>query len=187
MQLLSQRLLKECAERKLMQAEDTWKYIIQPNVTEKPKKIIKKQFARPNDVKNAVVEPSELPEKKTKQTKEMDSSSSSDDSSSDSSADDDSIKKLKKRQASPSKRKFVNAESTLASSAYAAGYVARDFSDWKRKNNVPADAKVFCMTGWYPCVKQALLDRGWYFNSDPDSPFADLKWTLRSIDVNQVI
>jgi hypothetical protein len=61
----------------------------------------------------------------------------------------------------------------------------RDFNDWKRKNSVPKDAKVFTMTGWYPCVKQALIDRGWYFNSDPASPFCHLKWTLRSIDVNQ--
>lgn len=41
------------------------------------------------------------------------------------------------------------------------------------------------MTGWYPCVKQALLDRGWYFNPDPTSPYFNLKWTLRSIDVCQ--
>ena len=45
--------------------------------------------------------------------------------------------------------------------------------------------QVFAMTGWYPCVKQALLDRGWYYNSDPTSPYFDLKWTLRSIDVSQ--
>lgn len=61
---------------------------------------------------------------------------------------------------------------------------ARDFNDWKRKNHVPNDGKVFCMTGWYPCVKQALLDRGWFFNADPVSPYFHLKWTLRSLDVN---
>ena len=62
---------------------------------------------------------------------------------------------------------------------------ARDFTDWKRKNSVPPESLVFVMTGWYPCVKQALLDRGWYFNPDPTSPHADLKWTLRSMDVAQ--
>lgn len=61
---------------------------------------------------------------------------------------------------------------------------ARDFNDWKRKNSVPIDAKVFSMTGWYPCVKQALLDRGWYFNADPTSSYFNLKWSLRSLDVN---
>ena len=61
----------------------------------------------------------------------------------------------------------------------------RDYADWRRKNMVPADAKVFAMTGWYPCVKEALLERGWYINSDVDSPYWDLKWTLRSLEVNQ--
>lgn len=65
------------------------------------------------------------------------------------------------------------------------GVPARDFADWKRKNAVPQDAQVFAMTGWYPCVKQALLDRGWHYNPDPLSPYFDLKWTLRSIDVSQ--
>jgi len=62
---------------------------------------------------------------------------------------------------------------------------ARDFADWKRKNSVPSDAMVFSMTGWYPCVRDALLSRGWVQNPDINSPHAHLKWTLRSIDVNQ--
>ncbi|CAM9846017.1 unnamed protein product, partial [Choristocarpus tenellus] len=39
------------------------------------------------------------------------------------------------------------------------------------------------MTGWYPCVKKALLDRGWVQNHDRESPFFDLKWTLHSQDI----
>src|SRR3546814_16680105 len=35
----------------------------------------------------------------------------------------------------------------------------RDFDAWKKQHGVPADGKVFAMTGWYPCVKQCLLDR----------------------------
>jgi tubulin monoglycylase TTLL3/8 len=31
---------------------------------------------------------------------------------------------------------------------------------------------------------QALLDRGWYHNADATSPYYDLKWSLRSIDVD---
>jgi hypothetical protein len=62
---------------------------------------------------------------------------------------------------------------------------ARDFNDWKRKNAVPSESRVFCMTGWYPCVKTALLQRGWYFNPDSSSPFFDLKWTLRSSDISE--
>ena len=60
---------------------------------------------------------------------------------------------------------------------------ARDFDDWKKKNSVPPGGRVFCMTGWYPCVKTALLERGWYYNPDPNSPYFDLKWTLRSSDI----
>ena len=50
---------------------------------------------------------------------------------------------------------------------------------------MPSDGLVFAMTGWYPCVKQALLDRGWYFNPDADSPYFDLKWTLRALQTAQ--
>ncbi|CAM9516986.1 unnamed protein product, partial [Laminaria digitata] len=60
---------------------------------------------------------------------------------------------------------------------------ARDFNDWKRKHGVSPDTKVFVMTGWYPCVKKALVERGWMQNPDRDSPFFDLKWTLHSQDI----
>jgi tubulin monoglycylase TTLL3/8 len=60
---------------------------------------------------------------------------------------------------------------------------ARDFVDWKRKHNLELDCPVFCMTGWYPCVKDALIQRGWFYNPDALSPFFDLKWTLRSSDI----
>ena len=39
------------------------------------------------------------------------------------------------------------------------------------------------MTGWYPCVKDALLERGWAHNPDRESHFFDLKWTLNSHDL----
>lgn len=57
---------------------------------------------------------------------------------------------------------------------------ARDFADWKRKRGIAPDKKVFVMTGWYPCVKDALVARGWVHNPDRESPFFDLKWTLTS-------
>ena len=34
-------------------------------------------------------------------------------------------------------------------------------------------------------MKQALLDRGWYFNADRESFFFDLKWTLKSNELRQ--
>ncbi|KAH8095394.1 hypothetical protein JL720_2691 [Aureococcus anophagefferens] len=65
------------------------------------------------------------------------------------------------------------------------GQLGRDFEDYKRKQGINDDTKVFCMTGWYPCVKDALLDRGWHFNDDRESEYFDLKWTLRSNELNQ--
>ncbi|KAH8058683.1 hypothetical protein JL722_5912 [Aureococcus anophagefferens] len=65
------------------------------------------------------------------------------------------------------------------------GQLGRDFEDYKRKQGIADDTKVFCMTGWYPCVKDALLDRGWHFNDDRESEYFDLKWTLRSNELNQ--
>jgi len=65
------------------------------------------------------------------------------------------------------------------------GSNARDFDDWKRKNGVPSDGKVFSLTGWYPCIKEALLARGWFFNPDRESFFFDLKWTLKSNELKQ--
>ena len=67
------------------------------------------------------------------------------------------------------------------------GAVGRDFKDYKRKLGLEKDTKVFCMTGWYPCVKDALLERGWHFNDDRDSTFYDLKWTLKSNDIDKSI
>ena len=65
--------------------------------------------------------------------------------------------------------------------------MGRDFKDYKRKLGLSKDTKVFCMTGWYPCVKDALLERGWHFNDDRESTFYDLKWTLRSNDIDKGI
>lgn len=41
---------------------------------------------------------------------------------------------------------------------------ARDFADWKKKNGVPAEGKVFSMTGWWEHVfdmLHVLWSGGW--------------------------
>ena len=206
MQLLSQRLLKEAAERKLMGREDT-RRAVASSVAENPKKkrISSKPKAEIVESSSGVIveiegavnvaqeakpskKPAPLPRVASlsnygRKKVESDSDSDTDDSRD----DDNSQVQVKKKEAkSPMKGRKGVAESTLSSATYSSNYQARDFADWKRKNSVPQDTKVFCMTGWYPCVKQALLDRGWHFNPEGDSPFADLKWTLKSVDVNQV-
>jgi hypothetical protein len=37
---------------------------------------------------------------------------------------------------------------------------------WRHKNRVPPGAKIFTMTGSYNDVRESLLKRGWYENTD---------------------
>ncbi|CAK70615.1 unnamed protein product (macronuclear) [Paramecium tetraurelia] len=64
----------------------------------------------------------------------------------------------------------------------ARGY--QDFSNWKKKNNVAQNQKVFIITNGYHALRDSLLERNWAENEDAYSPFFDLKWTcgLRSDD-----
>ena len=39
-------------------------------------------------------------------------------------------------------------------------FAMADFDYWRKKNNLPADSKIFILIGGYPDVKKALLDRG---------------------------
>lgn len=59
-----------------------------------------------------------------------------------------------------------------------------DFDHWKRRNKVDKKTKVFVITGGYHGIRQALLERGWVENKDPNSPCFDLKWTLRGRDLD---
>ncbi|ETP54673.1 hypothetical protein F442_00680 [Phytophthora nicotianae P10297] len=63
---------------------------------------------------------------------------------------------------------------------------ARDFASWKKRHAVAPDQKVFCMTGWYPVIRDELEKRGWYYNQDRVSPYFDFKWTLKSDDLRGV-
>ena len=55
---------------------------------------------------------------------------------------------------------------------------------WKKKHQVDEQTKVFIVSGGYGFLKKALRKRGWVENKDPDSPCFDLKWTLRSKDID---
>jgi hypothetical protein len=59
-----------------------------------------------------------------------------------------------------------------------------DAGRWRRKVGIEAGVKVFVITGLYPDVRDALLNRGWKQNPDVDSPHFDMKWTLKSSEVN---
>ncbi len=69
----------------------------------------------------------------------------------------------------------------------AAALDLKDFASWKRKHGLDPATKVFCLTGWYPVIKDTLeKKRGWYFNPDRNSPYFDLKWALKSDDLKHV-
>ena len=58
-----------------------------------------------------------------------------------------------------------------------------DMKEWKRKNRVDQDTKVFIVKGGYGDVRRALKERGWVENKEKDSPCFDFLWTLMTKDV----
>jgi hypothetical protein len=204
--LLSQRLLKETQERKAMISEDKPSYReiylnnnkhemdeiqnklssttsaaskkITPEMAEMIANRLKRKALLSQQEETEVKEKAQK-SKPIKPKQPIKTKKDADDEDSEEENDDDEVEETQKKPKSSKSSGPPIPVMPPSSVPY------RDFNDWKRKNNVPKDAKVFTMTGWYPCVKQAFLDRGWYFNSDPTSPFCHLKWTLRSIDVNQ--
>lgn len=58
-----------------------------------------------------------------------------------------------------------------------------DMKEWKKKNRVEPDTKVFIIKGGYQDVRKALKSRGWVENKDKDSPCYDFLWTLMTKDV----
>lgn len=59
-----------------------------------------------------------------------------------------------------------------------------DMKEWKKKNRLEPDSKVFIIKGGYQDVRKALKARGWVENKDKDSPCFDFLWTLMTKDVN---
>jgi tubulin monoglycylase TTLL3/8 len=59
-----------------------------------------------------------------------------------------------------------------------------DLVTWRRKYKVEENTKVFICTGGYPDIKKALKSRGWVHNKDATSPCFDLKWVLKSKDID---
>ena len=59
-----------------------------------------------------------------------------------------------------------------------------DMVTWKKKHRVEEGTKVFICSGGYPDIKKALKKRGWIENKDSNSNCFDLKWTLKSKDID---
>mgnify|MGYP006907046573 CR=1 FL=1 len=55
---------------------------------------------------------------------------------------------------------------------------------YKKKHQLDEDTKIFIVSGGYGFLKKSLRKRGWVENKDHNSPCFDLKWTLKSKDIN---
>ena len=63
--------------------------------------------------------------------------------------------------------------------------VINNMEEWKRKNRVDDDTKVFIICGGYGDIKHSLENRGWVQNKDYHSPCFDFKWTVKTNDISQ--
>ena len=59
-----------------------------------------------------------------------------------------------------------------------------DEARWRKRNGITAETPVFIMSGWYPDIKAALIERGWRQNPNRDSPFFELMWVLKGKSIN---
>ena len=58
-----------------------------------------------------------------------------------------------------------------------------DLAEWKKKQRIDPETKVFIILGGYPDLKHSLLARGWIENPDSNSLCFDVKWTLFAKDI----
>ena len=54
---------------------------------------------------------------------------------------------------------------------------------WKIEHKMHPSTKVFSVTNKYTDIKEPLIARGWFENTDPNSEFFDFKWTLKHRDL----
>ena len=58
-----------------------------------------------------------------------------------------------------------------------------DLIEWKKKQRINPETKVFIILGGYGDLKHSLMERGWIENPDPTSLCFDVKWTLYAKDI----
>lgn len=64
--------------------------------------------------------------------------------------------------------------------------LAAELAEWKWRRSVPAETKVFSITGNFPGIRSALLDRGWVENEDKTSRLWDFKYALWQRDIGEL-
>lgn len=64
--------------------------------------------------------------------------------------------------------------------------VYSSLEEWKKRNGVAPEIKVFSVSGVFPGIRKALLQRGWVENEEKGSPFWDLKYALWQRDIGNL-
>ena len=59
-----------------------------------------------------------------------------------------------------------------------------DIKEWRKKHRLEPGTKIFIANGGYGDIKRALKQRGWVENKDVESPCFNLKWTLKTKDID---
>lgn len=58
------------------------------------------------------------------------------------------------------------------------------YEEWKKRNHLPENQKVFIIIGGYRDFRAALTERGWVENPDSFSPYFDFKWCSKVRDID---
>ncbi|CAE7261622.1 TTLL3C [Symbiodinium natans] len=96
-------------------------------------------------------------------------------------ADRDRVPRKPPPAAEPSSARPPKKTATSSPRAFQA-----EMDEWRRRNGVPGDAKVFSITGAFPGVRKALVARGWHENEDRQSPCWDLRYALWQRDLGEM-
>lgn len=73
----------------------------------------------------------------------------------------DNKKKIFKLPSLSQKKDGLNEQSTMSGKIHLADPVNENYESWKKRNRIPIDQKIFEISGWYPSIRDALLQRGW--------------------------
>lgn len=68
----------------------------------------------------------------------------------------------------------------------AASRFATELAEWKRRRGIAADTHVFSITGAFPGIRNALVERGWVENDDKTSLMWEFKYALWQRDIGEL-
>mmetsp|Transcript_36388 Transcript_36388/g.57919 ORF Transcript_36388/g.57919 Transcript_36388/m.57919 type:complete len:823 (+) Transcript_36388:101-2569(+) len=61
-----------------------------------------------------------------------------------------------------------------------------ELMEWKRRRGIPTETHIFSITGAFPGIRNALLERGWVENDDRNSSLWEFKYALWQRDIGEL-